>query len=94
MFARELHPSLYDSIERKLTRSHIRLRPRESVPHPADMQFLVKERAGRAATTIEEGLSTLRSKASANDTPAGAQRRPRAADGGTLPRGRRRPAGR
>ena len=48
MFARELHPSLYDAIERKLTRAHIRLRPRESVLHPADMQFLVKERAGWA----------------------------------------------
>jgi len=60
MFARELHPPLYDRIERKLATGHIRLCPREFVSHPADMQFLVKERAGwglmRDDMRLESGL--------------------------------------
>ena len=60
MFARELHPPLYDSIERKLAKGHIRLRPREFVLHPADMQFLVREGAGwalmREDMRLESGL--------------------------------------
>lgn len=60
MFARELHPPLYDRIERKLARAHIRLRPREFVLHPADMQFLVKEGVGwaliRSDVRLESGL--------------------------------------
>ena len=47
-FARELHPSLYDAIERKLAKAHIRLRHRDFVLHPADMEFLVKQGAGWA----------------------------------------------
>ena len=60
MFARDLHPSLYDRIERKLSKANIRLRPREFVLHPTDLQFLVKERAGwallRNSLSLESGL--------------------------------------
>ena len=46
MFVRELYPHLYDTIERKLAKAGIRLRPRHFVLHPADAQFLVKEQGG------------------------------------------------
>ena len=46
MFDPQMHPLLFEQIERKLARAGIHLRPSEFVPHPADLQFLVKEKAG------------------------------------------------
>lgn len=54
MFERQLHPLLFDHIERKLARVGISLRPSDLVSHPSDVQFLVKEGAGFGL--IKEGM--------------------------------------
>ena len=60
MFARDLHPGLYDLIERKLAKAHIQLKPREFVLHPADSQFLVGQHNGwslmQEHASIQPGL--------------------------------------
>lgn len=55
MFARDLHPSLYDQIERRLGKVGIKLHPSEFVSHPAEMQFLIKE--GNEFGLVRDGVA-------------------------------------
>jgi len=54
MFDRQLHPLLYEQIERKLARAGIHLHPSDLVLHPSDAHFLIKEKVGLGL--VREGM--------------------------------------
>lgn len=54
MFDRQVHPLLYEQIERKLARAGIALHPSDLVLHPSDAHFLIKEKVGLGL--VSEGM--------------------------------------